>query len=48
MIRPGYLNELQWFTLCLRVYKALLDKDSDHALLLLCVAGFNTETLETT
>ena len=47
MIRPAYLTEDQWFYLCRRVYKALLDHDRDHALLLLVVAGFNNETLET-
>lgn len=47
MIRPEYLTEDQWFLLCLRVYKALLDDDTNHALLLLCIAGFSTETVAT-
>ena len=47
MVRPAYLTEDQWFVLCLRVYKALIAHDRDHALLLLVVAGFNAETLET-
>ncbi len=48
MIRPRYLTEDQWFVLCQRVYKALLDDDRHHALLLLVVAGFNRETLKIT
>ena len=48
MIRPKYLTEDQWFYLCRRVYKALLDDDRDHALLLLVVAGFNYEIVATT
>ena len=47
VIRPAYLTEDQWFVLCHRVYKALIDHDRDHALLLLVVAGFNSETLRT-
>ena len=47
MIAPRYLTEDQWFVLCRRVYKALIDNDRDHALLLLVVAGFNAQTLGT-
>ena len=47
MIQPANLTEDQWFYLCIRVYKALLEDDRDHAIALLVIAGFNTATLAT-
>lgn len=46
MIRPTQLTENQWFFLCLRIYRALLANDSNHALALLVMTGFNTVGLE--